>query len=58
MSPAALTEQDRDDKYDRNQDKAVFEMPNNVDRRFINISWSMVSNAAEISSIQRQVIFC
>jgi len=52
-----LTRKVRDDKYDLNQFKIDQWIPNQEDRRVIRMSWSVVSNAAEMSRTQKQDSF-
>ena len=53
-----LTRKGRDEIYDLNQLRTEPWMPNQDERRVIKMSWSIVSNAAESSSRQRQDTFC
>jgi len=57
-SVSHFTRKQRDDRYDLNQLRTEPWIPNQDERRVINMSWSIVSKAAERSSKQRHDTFC
>ena len=57
-SVSHLTRKQRDVRYDLNQLKTETWILNQVERRVIKMSWSILSKAAEGSSRQRHDTFC
>jgi len=57
-SVSHFTRKQRDDRYDLNQLRTETWIPNQDERRVIDMSWSIVSKAVERSSKQRHDTFC
>ena len=58
LDPEAVTVKDLEVRYEVNHFRGVPEIPNQVDRRWSKMEWSIVSKAAERSNRQRQETCC